>query len=217
MQLLRIFDPAAEGFGARLLRLAALALAVVLVLLLAAAAVAWRSERVRYVAALASSDLGLHPVTLFVARSLERDPPLADWDAFRLEAKALRHMGHWQESLAVYDRAVAALPDSWWAHSHRCFYNALLGDARDGLDSCDRQLDLDPDQLDVAYDRRAIARALTGDNEGAVADFELAIHLMEPLGDDWRRPVREVWLTRLRAGDVPPITQEELAAERERY
>jgi len=215
--VIRIFDPAREGFFRRMLRLVSVLAVLGMCGLVVAGAWAWRSERVRFGTAFLLSELRLHQASLYVCRELVRQHPTASWDYYRLQAKALRHLGRVEESLAVYDAAIAALPDSWWAHSHRCFYNALYADPRPVLDSCDRQLDLSPSAPDVAWDRRAIARARTGDRAGAIADMERALALMRELQVElWRVPVREAWLATLRAGG-DPFTPAELAAERARY
>jgi tetratricopeptide (TPR) repeat protein len=217
MNVLRFFDPADQRFVGRMVRLALAGVALLACGILVAAGLAWRSERVRFGVAFVLAESDLPAPALTVSRQLVRDFPTSNWDYYRLKAMSLRRMGRIEDSLAVYDDAVAARPDWWWAHSHRCFYNALYGDPASVMDSCDRQFALEPDEIDVAYERRAIARGLTGDLEGALADLERALPLIrEADAEDWRIPVRERWLMALRAGENP-FTEAELAEERTHY
>jgi tetratricopeptide (TPR) repeat protein len=217
MRVIRYFDPGREGFLGRLARLA-LALALLGAWLAAGGlAAALRTERGRFALVAGLSEAGLHGVSLPLAHGLRVDYPTSNWHYYRLEARDLRRLGRVAESLAVYDAAVAALPDEWWAHSHRCFYNALMGDAARVLDSCDRQLELGPTWPDVAYDRRAIARAVVGDRAGAIADFERAVDWMRRSApQDWRLPTRQAWLDQLRAGR-DPLTEAAIREELSHY
>jgi tetratricopeptide (TPR) repeat protein len=217
MQALRFFDPGDDRFVGRMLRVGLVGILVLGCLAVAVAASVSSNERARYAALFVLTEMDMNRLALPLSESLVREHPASEWAYYRLKAVNLRRLGRIGDSLAVYDDAVRSLPDSWWAHSHRCFYNALLADAAPVMDSCDRQLQLSPDEMDVALDRRGIARGLTGDRSGAIADFEAALPLMDPDGaEGWRIPVREQWLRSLHAGD-DPFTAEALSSELAHY
>jgi hypothetical protein len=211
------FDPARAGFLKRMLRLALPLILVGMCGLASVALVASRSEKGRHFITYYLSATHHPDRALGMAEALVRDYPTGRWEYYRLEAYNLRHLGRVHESLAVYDRAIAVMPGEWWAHSHRCFYNAMLADASTVMDSCDRSIELGPTDPAVAYERRAIARALVGNRAGAIADLELSIAAYRQAK---RTPPelesRERWLATLRAGDNP-FTPEEIAREMANY
>jgi hypothetical protein len=214
---LRYIDPAEAGFLKRMIRLAAIVVAVGACGLLAAGALAARTATGRYAAAFVLSVVHHHERALGLAQGLVRDYPGTRWEYYRLEAFNLRHLDRIPESLAVYDDAIAVLPDQWWPHSHRCFYNAMLADAVLALDSCDRSIALAPDDPAVAYERRAIARAMTGDRAGAIADLQVSLAAYARNDDTpWQIAVRRRWLETLQGGG-DPFTPDEIAREMTHY
>lgn len=214
---LTYLDPAQPGFLERMVRVVAGVVALGACAALAAALALMGNERGRYWTMVALTLGGENELALPIAQELVDDHPGERWDYYRFEAMNLRRMGRIADSLSVYEEAVRALPDEWWAHSHTCFYNALYGNAAAVLDDCDRSIALGPDQPDTAHDRRAIARALAGDRAGAIADFEVAMDIWrQGDGDDWRIESRTRWLEALRAGD-DPLGPAELAEEQSHY
>lgn len=220
-RIVMFFDPAREGFLGRMLRL------LIVFALIAGCAVAalvgtWlRTETGRHFLAHLYIDLDLDEQAVPIAVGLVEDYPGKRWEYYRLAGMSLRRVGRYEESLEMYDRAIEALPNEWWAHSHRCFYTTILtGQSESVLDSCDKSIELDPSSPGVAYDRRAIARAVAGDLDGALADLEKAIEIEE--GRDWRgyaksqQQARYEWLEALRRGENP-IDEEELRLERMHY
>lgn len=220
-RIIVFFDPAREGFLGRMLRLF-----IVFALIAACAAAAlvgtwFRTETGRHFLAHLFVDLDLDEQAVPIAVGLVEDYPGKEWEYYRLAGMSLRRVGRYEESLEMYDRAIEALPDEWWAHSHRCFYTTILtGESEPVLDSCDRSIELEPTSPGVAYDRRAIARAVAGDLDGALADLAQAIEFEERR--DWRgysrsqQQARYAWLEALRSGENP-IDDEELRLERMHY
>lgn len=81
-----------------------------------------------------------------------------------------------------------------------CWVGALWQRAADVMAACEQAVRLLPMDPNVR-DSRALARALTGDREGAIADFEFFVDHVPT-----RRPQRaqrEGWIAALRAGDTP--------------
>jgi regulator of sirC expression with transglutaminase-like and TPR domain len=77
------------------------------------------------------------------------------------------------------------------------------------MSACDRAVALAPDNANLK-DSRGIVRALTGDSDGAIQDFEAFVAATSDAG---RKARREAWIEALRAGRQP-LTPEVLAAER---
>jgi TonB family protein len=86
-----------------------------------------------------------------------------------------------------------------------CWYGSVWGHAADFIATCDRLVALEPDDV-RARDARGFARALTGDFQGAIADFEAVIAGATSPG---QRAERTEWVQTLRAGRNP-VTPEVL-------
>jgi hypothetical protein len=74
------------------------------------------------------------------------------------------------------------------------------------ISACDTAVALAPGNGDVR-DSRGLARALTGDTPGAIADFQAFIK-----GTDWAdgKKQRQGWIDKLKKGENP-FTEKELA------
>jgi tetratricopeptide (TPR) repeat protein len=220
-RVVRFFDPAQPGFVWRMTRAAAV---LALFGCCALAAVTGGLAQTRYgrfgiTTALLMADE--YERALETANSLIDDYPTDSWHHYRIKAQILRYQDKPRESLAVYDDALEVFPDDWWPHSHRCYYTAILtDDPASAMDSCDMSIELEPDWPAIAYDRRAVARALAGDLVGAEHDMAIALELW--LEDD-RTELRDVmvetrteWLEELRSGRNP-IGEQEIADELSRH
>jgi tetratricopeptide (TPR) repeat protein len=217
LRVFRFFDPAEPGFVGRMARLVIGAAATLAVGLIAAGLIVAPTERGRYTIAYWLSVSHRHEPALRWTSALVDDFPGTKWEYYRLKAFNLRHLDLVDESLAVYDDAIQALPDYWWPHSHRCFYGAALGDPETVLDSCDRSIELGPGNPEVAYSRRAVARGLTGDLEGAGDDLRVSIEAYRKSGDyTWELDVREAWLQTIEDGG-DPFTTDAMAEEMSHY
>ncbi len=90
------------------------------------------------------------------------------------------------EALAAYAEAQTLDPTleisarSW---NTLCWFGSLWGYATAVLDACERAVELAPENGDY-HDSRGLARALTGDYEGAIEDFEFYIEKqLAPIAD----------------------------------
>ncbi len=133
---------------------------------------------------------------------------------FFLRAESNMKQGEWQTAIDDYRDALAfglAAEDAAGARNNICWFFALDNQAEAALPYCEQAVDASPS---ASYlDSRALAYALLGQNEAAIADFEAA--LAEWAGSQNPqiqaiRTEREEWVATLRAGDNP-ITQEVLA------
>ncbi|MDX1395794.1 MAG: DUF3857 and transglutaminase domain-containing protein [Gemmatimonadota bacterium] len=87
-----------------------------------------------------------------------------------------------------------------------CWWGALYGHAERVLEYCD--LAIDPfDPAPTIVDSRAVARALSGDVDGAIEDLR---YVVENAGSGEFLDTRAVWLDMLERGENP-FTEEELA------
>lgn len=109
---------------------------------------------------------------------------------------------------------------SW---SALCWYGSLYGYAPKVLYAGNKAVELDPE---YSYDSRGLARALTGDMAGAIADFQAHIRWIDNIVDnnvqnnedisDCRRTAlielklqRQKWIQFLQVGKQP-LTSEEI-------
>ena len=65
--------------------------------------------------------------------------------------------------------------------------------------ACEKAVALSPDE-DYIIDSRGLARALTGDIEGAIADFQVFV---EWTSNEERKAQRQEWIKALQAGENP--------------
>ncbi|MCH7474521.1 MAG: hypothetical protein IIA27_07590, partial [Gemmatimonadetes bacterium] len=80
-----------------------------------------------------------------------------------------------------------------------CRGGGLWERAADVLFACERIVELEP-QNGAYRDSRGLVRALLGDTEGAVEDFELYVNWV---GDERLRAQRQGWIDALGAGRNP--------------
>ncbi|MEG4484345.1 TIR domain-containing protein [Microcoleus sp. D2_18a_B4] len=87
-----------------------------------------------------------------------------------------------------------------------CWYGALHKGAKTVISACDTAVALAPGNVEVR-DSRGLARALTGDTAGAIADFQAYIKVT-----DWAegKKQRQGWIDKLKKGENP-FTEKEIA------
>lgn len=124
-------------------------------------------------------------------------------EVYRWRAEAYARQGLYEPALADYEQAIALSPGDTSAYNSMCWFGSLLGHAEDVLEACDEAVAMEPDSWDH-HDSRGLARALTGDEAGAIEDFEAVIELLKQ--DESYEPGaygREDWLAALKAGQNP--------------
>jgi WD40 repeat protein/tetratricopeptide (TPR) repeat protein len=89
-----------------------------------------------------------------------------------------------------------------------CWFGSTYNQAEKVMFACDKAVALAPDDDDI-IDSRGLARALTGDTEGAIADFKFFI---ESTNYEEARAQRQAWVEALERGENPftPEVLEEL-------
>lgn len=152
----------------------------------------------------------IHQHLLGEARATEIEPLLAALAALD-EGLNLVRQGKINEARDAYAKARALESMSVTARHWNtlCWYGALWGHAGDVMTACEQAVALAPYHGGIR-DSRGLARALTGDLAGAVADFE-AFVAWTPNNE--ARTQRQGWIEALRHGENP-FTPEVLEALR---
>jgi hypothetical protein len=118
----------------------------------------------------------------------------------------LARAGRIGDAMAAFSRAQVLDPrlltsSSFWFPI--CWYGSLWGHAADVTDTCDEVVRLAP--IDPASWRaRGVARVMTGDFEGAIADLEMLATLTESSEE---RATCRAWVDSLRSGQDPLTPQ----------
>ena len=142
------------------------------------------------------------------ARAYELEPLIAAY-AGLLEGGWLARAGKISEAIDAYRNAKErdarlTITASYW--NQLCWSGGLWERAADVLFACERAIELTPNH-GGRRDSRGLVRALLGDREGAIEDFEFFVKWT---GNERARAQREAWIETLRAG-TNPFTSEVLA------
>ena len=115
--------------------------------------------------------------------------------------------GRIDDALAAYDRfesdhpAIEVPADSW---NQLCWFGSLHGGASVVKEACERAVSMQEDNPSYR-DSRGLARALTGDSQGAIADWQ---YFIERQAFEESREQREGWVALLRSGKTFALTEE---------
>jgi tetratricopeptide (TPR) repeat protein len=146
-------------------------------------------------------------------RALELDPsldldPEAEARQFAAvglveEGQSFYDQGQITDALAAFEAAQTLDPDvaisavSW---NNLCWFGSLEGYAAELMNACEQAVTLAP-KNEWIRDSRGLARALTGDTEGAIEDFEY--YVAETDDPDELEAERGAWIADLKAGHNP--------------
>jgi WD40 repeat protein len=102
------------------------------------------------------------------------------------QAEAFARHGDSQAASSAYEQAIqwASETDSAYLSNDICGAGSLYGFAELVLLTCERAVELEPDNAEY-HDRRGLARALTGGYAGAVEDFEFTV-------ERWKERLEEI-------------------------
>ncbi len=129
--------------------------------------------------------------------------------AFVDRGKELAKAGAIEAALSSYAKAQELLPDlkisakSW---DTLCWFGSLNGSAKQVLFACENAVSLAPGNDAEYRNSRGLARALTGNSAGAIADFQA--YLKSEISDE-QKAQRQRWIDALRSGQNP-FTPKEL-------
>jgi WD40 repeat protein len=157
-------------------------------------------------------------------RSITLDPQTEINPYFILKGERLAQEGDIKAALVAYDEAIKRNPnitvsaDSW---ATLCWNGSIYNSAKNVIFACDNAIKLEPDS-NYHLQRRAIAKAIAGQNDEAIGDFESYLKLI------YNRKLKSLlfvtegsaelsfgdkevqgWLEELKAGKNP-ITEEKL-------
>ena len=132
---------------------------------------------------------------------------LAKASALVKQGKKLLQEKQFKEAAAAYTEAQKLdanvdIADSW---NTLCWDGSLQGYAKQAMFACEKAVALAPDDGNYR-DSRGLARALTGNTQGAIADFQAYIAQTD---DKEEKSRRQRWIDTLRAGKNP-FTPEEI-------
>jgi tetratricopeptide (TPR) repeat protein len=126
--------------------------------------------------------------------------------SFRLkEAQLLLGCEKAQEAREIVREVVEEVVETESASQSNslCWDGSLWGFAKEVLPACERAVALRPESFGL-LDSRAVARAISGDVQGAAADFETALKLAGEDGwDEETKHQRSTWLRALKTGENP--------------
>ena len=169
-------------------------------------------------------DIDLNPNT----EEVDKDPKTVA-DQWLAESKVkqgvnLARGGKIEEALSAFSKAqkldpTDKIPAEYWASL--CSYGSFHGDAAKVMDACDKIVALDP--IPGRYrSRRGIARALNGDQKGAIEDFQAYVDWTNNTTDFSEEQLKgfrlrvQKWIDALRANQNP-FTEEEIEGLFELY
>ncbi len=109
--------------------------------------------------------------------SISLDPQIEISPYFITKGERLAREGDIKAALAAYDEALKRNPNikipaaSW---NTLCWNGSLYNSASQVIFACDNAVKLEPDNLDIRQNR-SIAKALIGDSNGAISEFEISL------------------------------------------
>ena len=103
-------------------------------------------------------------------------PPLDRSNALAIRGLALSIKGQLDRAIEDYDASLAINPNSPSALNNRAWAYFRSGRGTEGLPDVERSLLLNPES-EHSWDTRAHIRQLMGNIDGALRDYEMAIHL----------------------------------------
>ncbi|WP_448266408.1 nSTAND1 domain-containing NTPase [Nostoc sp. DSM 114159] len=128
--------------------------------------------------------------------------------ALVIQGEKLLEDGKVQEALVAYADAQKFDPnlkistDSW---NSLCWVGSLRGYAANVMFACEKAVRLEPEDTN-SQNSRGLARALTGNTQGAIEDFEAFI---TSTNDEQQKAQHQGWVNALRSGKNP-FTKEEI-------
>jgi tetratricopeptide (TPR) repeat protein len=154
-----------------------------------------------------------HAIELF-KQAADLDPTLgidAQAEARRFAARGLvsraqthARQGSIEDATTAMQRAEAlnANEVSAMAWNDLCWYGSLHEQAAAVMFACEKAVSLDPENAGIR-DSRGLARALTGDREGAIDDFRFFVTQGQSKRQQYVLEQREQWIRQLEAGEDP--------------
>ncbi len=113
------------------------------------------------------------------------------------QGNVLSALSSYQKAQQIDEKIIEAR--SW---NSLCWFGSIYGYADKVLDACDKAVELASDEKQSQYlDSRGLARALTGDSNGAIDDFRAYIN--DKNNSEQLRAKRQKWIKSLENGENP--------------
>lgn len=124
--------------------------------------------------------------------------------AYAYRGSAYAHQEDYTNAKRDLEKAISLDPSFATAYNQLCWYGSLLGDAANVLSACERAVALEPNNPHFR-DSRGLARALTGDYQGAILDFQFFVDMAGTSSYITSADVREriIWISSLRQATSP--------------
>ena len=145
------------------------------------------------------------------AKELDKLAVIPTWQNFDPEASVVKTLlskgdelvkeGKVQEAIASYQKVEKIDPTQISAFNWNklCRYGSLYQKAADVMFACEKAVALSPKDGEI-IESRGLARALTGDIEGAIADFQVYVNWTS---NEEKKAQRQEWIKALQAGENP--------------
>lgn len=151
------------------------------------------------------------PAIADYSKVIEFDP---DADTYTRRGQLYFATGNDRAAIADLTRATELAPTDATLWATLCRMGGLAGAAAETMAACEQAVKLAPTE-GSPRDSRGLARALTGDDRGAIEDFQFFVQWSKQNGQyEQLGRQRETWITQLQAGQNP-FDQATLAALRQ--
>lgn len=134
---------------------------------------------------------------------------------YGIRGLAYADQGDYQRAILDFTKATELESSDLQSWQNLCFAGSLAGMAIKVIKACEQAVKLAPDNGWI-HNNRGLARALTGDYQGAIEDFKFFVHWSKEndMYEKYGRK-REAWIAELEAGRNPfdKATLEELRKE----
>ncbi|RQH21662.1 hypothetical protein D5R40_31390, partial [Okeania hirsuta] len=133
-------------------------------------------------------------------------------DALLEQGRKLVKEGKVKEAISSYKQAEKIYPTQIYAKNWDtlCWFGSLYEKAANVMFACEKAVTLSPKNGSIV-NSRGLARALTGDIKGAIADFQVSV---EWTSNEKKKAQRQKWIEALQAGKNP-FTDEVLESLRD--
>lgn len=129
--------------------------------------------------------------------------PLSTLSEYLERGNEYARNGEYDRALADFYSAIELDPSYGTSYNNFCWWGSVWNRAEAVMGVCETAVFLEPDN-GWFHDSRGVARALSGDYEGAISDFAFYVNWVRENGkSDYYVAEREFWIAGLQAGNNP--------------
>ncbi len=154
------------------------------------------------------NNLAFEKAVMDYTRAIQMKPDY--YEALIYRGSAYAHLEDYERAKLDFETAIDLSSSRGDAYNGLCWFGSLLGDAVNVLDACGQAVITEPNSP-YFRDSRGLARALTGDYEGAILDFQFFVDQAKTDSGITTAEVKEriKWIFSLKKG-VDPFDSAEL-------